>query len=209
MQKFKKGISVSVLLVLLIIGCSDDDNPVQSNPVFTMNQFPMAVGNKWVYTVVDTILQTADTVSVLAFDTTTLFNGEFANVWLITDTRYEMHIDFVSVVGDTVKFYRDRSSIPYRIYVFPIEVGQSWGFPWNIGWDNTEVTAYELVAVPFGDFNAFRIETNLTPMQLDTIEGSLVWVAPETGLVRMEYYSGFRIIESYEIWDLIDYIPAS
>ena len=73
------SVMVMVLLMLMLVGCSDDDNPVNSNSVFTMTKFPMAVGNKWVYSVNDTIQGTIDTISVLAFDTTTLFNGEFAN----------------------------------------------------------------------------------------------------------------------------------
>lgn len=200
---------ISVTVLLFHVGCSDDDNPVNSNSVFTMTEFPMAVGNKWVYKVNDTIQGTVDTISVLAFDTTTLFNGEFANVWIYTDTRYETHFDFVSVVGDTVKFYRDRSGVPNRILIFPIEVGNSWGLHRGIGWDTTQVTSYGTIEVPAGSFDAYRVDTDLIPMQLDAIEGSSVWISPNLGMVRMEFFSGFRVIDRYEIWELIDFLPAS
>ncbi len=209
MKTFSKIIILILVAIWLPLGCSDDDNPVQSEAPFAMDAFPMAVGNKWVYSVTDTILDKVDTISVLAIDTTTLFNNEFAYVWLYSDTGYTMNIDFVSVVGDTAKFYRNRSAEPWRILVFPIEVGQNWTLSKDVGIDTSQVMVEEMISVPFEESNAFRIDTELIPRIMDAIEGSSVWIAPGVGMVRMEYYSGFRIIDSYEIWELIDYLPAS
>jgi hypothetical protein len=208
MRKFHLFMAINLIFAALWAGCSDKKTPAGPASVFTIDRFPVSIGNQWIYSVRDTILGTIDTIRVMVFDTTTLPNGELATVWFYSDTGYRVHVNFVSIVGDTVKFYRDRSARPGRIFVFPIEVGKGWRLSRASGRDTSSVTAKEWVSTPLANFTAYRINTELMPLPLDVFEGSSVWLAPYIGFVKMEYFQGFRVMEKFEVWELLDYLPA-
>ncbi len=44
-------------------------------------------------------------------------------------------------------------------------------------------------------------------MAMDPMRNLTIWMAPNIGMVKMELAEGFRIIEKFEIWELIEYYP--
>jgi len=209
MKTIRISFVFAVLLGLALAGCSDDDtNPVNQTSAFTMDKFPMNIGATWKYSVRDTVADLYDTVDVVVFDTTRFPDDHFSAVWLYSGINYISSRDNVSIFGDTLKFFRDRSSVADRYLVFPIELGNGWGFNHSAGHDTDFVDAKEIVDVPYGQVTAYRIRSNTFPLALDLIRFSKVWVAEDIGIVRAEYASGFRIVDHYEIWELLEYRPS-
>lgn len=197
------------LIGLVIAGCSDEDTiPVNHTSVFSIADFPMDVGVTWKYSVHDTVADTYDTVDVVVFDTTRFPDDHFSTVWLYSGINYISGRDNVSIFGDTLKFFHDRSSVADRYLVFPIELGNGWGFDHSAGHDTDFVDAKEIVDVPYGQMIAYRIRSNTTPLALDLIRFSKIWITEDVGVVRAEYASGFRIVDHYEIWELIEFRPS-
>jgi hypothetical protein len=194
------------LLGLAVAGCSDDDtNPVNHISVFSMANFPMDIGVTWKYSVHDTVADTYDTVDVVVSDTTRFPDNHFCAVWLYSGVNYISSRDNVSIFGDTLKFFRDRSSVADRYLVFPIELGNGWGFNYSAGHDTDFVDAKEIVDIPYGQMAAYRIRSITAPLALDVIRFSNIWITEDVGIVRAEYASGFRVVEHYEIWELIEF----
>jgi hypothetical protein len=208
----------SVLLIFLLClvfvfgslpGCDNKgtESHEQSGP-FTIDRYPAAIGTQLVYLVTDTISGASDTITAKIVDTTLLFGKEPASTWIYSLSRYGF-VEFVSKVGDSLKFYRDRSGIPHRILVFPLETDKHWSVPVSAGNDSCYIATHENLATPAGLFETYRIDTRLNPLALDVISDSYLWAAPRTGLVQMHLITGFRVIEHYEIWQLIEYhIPS-
>lgn len=200
---------ISIIMIwLALAGCDvNKKNPVQQESAFTMSEFPMDVYTRWTYSVHDTITGTYDTVDVLIFDTTHFPEEHYATVWLFSGLVNSYGRDCVSIFGDTLKFFHNRSSVADRYLVFPIEIGNGWGFSHNAGYDSDVVVTEEPVSVPYGEMTAYRIHCETTPLALDLIRFSNIWLAPGVGLVKAEYASGFRIVDHYEIWELIEFRP--
>ncbi len=197
------------LLGLALAGCGDDDIiSVNHTTVFTSNNFPMSIGSTWTYSVRDTVADTYDTVDVVVFDTTRFPDNHFSAIWLYSGINYISGRDNVSIFGDTLKFFHDRSSVADRYLVFPIELGNGWGFNHSIGYDTNFVDAKEIVDVPYGQLTAYRIRANTSPLMLDAIRFSKIWLTEDIGIVRAEYATGFRIVEHYQIWELLEYRPS-
>jgi hypothetical protein len=193
-------------LILIAYGCGDDtSHPLQQQGAFTLDMFPRAIGDAWTYSIHDTITGRRDTLDVFVYDTTLLFGKEPGTVWLLVDTDYVAHLDFVTNVGDSLKFYRDRCGVPYRVLVFPFDFGSGWRFDYSGGSDSSLVAAKEIVDLPYGQVQAYRVDAETYPVIMDEIRYSSAWLTPEIGLVRAEYTEGFRVITKHEIWELIDF----
>ena len=198
----------SIILWLTFAGCdSDRKNPVQQESAFTMYEFPTDIYTVWKYSVHDTVTGTYDTVDVLVFDSTRFPDDHYATVWLFEGLQNSYGRDCVSIFGDTLKFFHDRSSVADRYLVFPIETGNGWGFNYSAGYDSDLVIAEEPISVPYGEMTAYRIRCETYPLALDLIRYSNIWLAPGIGLVRAEYVKGFRIVEHCEIWELLEFRP--
>ncbi len=209
MRTIRISFAFAALLALGVAGCSDDDTiPVYHAPVFSMADFPMGIGVTWTYSVHDTVADTYDTVDVVVSDTTRFPDDHFSAVWLYSGINYISSRDNVSIFGDTLKFFRNRSSVADRYLVFPMELGNGWGFDYSAGHDTDFVDAKEIVDVPYGQMTAYRIRSTTAPLALDLIRFSTIWITEDVGLVRAEYASGFRIVEHYEIWELIEFKPS-
>jgi hypothetical protein len=197
------------ILGLALSGCSDDVcNPVNHTSIFGMDAFPMDIGALWKYSVHDTVADTYDTVDVIIFDSTRFPDDHYATVWMYAGVNYITGRDCVSIFGDTLKFFHDRSSVADRYLVFPLELGNGWGFNHSAGHDTDFVDAKEIVDVPYGQVTAYRIRSNTFPLALDPIRFSNIWLAEGIGIVRAEYAWGFRIVEHYEIWELLEFRPS-
>jgi len=209
MKTISRLLSTVIICICTFIGCTDNDaNPFQQLSVFTMDDYPMGIGARWTYSLHDTVADTRDTIDVLIYDSTRFPDDHYATVWIIGDLGDAYDLDFVSLFGDTLKFYRNRSGVPDRYLVFPIGVGNSWGFDNYAGHDTNIVAAKETVDVPFGVMTAWRIDNETFPAPLDLIRYSSIWLVPDVGLVRAEYTEGFRIVERHVVWELIEYLPS-
>jgi hypothetical protein len=160
-------VALLVLALIAVVGCSDDD-VVPDIDGLTIDDFPMEVGNFWVYEVIDTVPQLTggfvveiDTVTITAVDTlATICDGRDCwgtNIRLVFDdgtTQWEAQV--VSV-GDTL-FYdmlRDVAA-DYMVqfwssfrWNFPLQVGKTWSpYPTVSNPDKFTVVERGVVSVP-------------------------------------------------------------
>jgi len=209
MRAFRISFVFVAILGLALAGCGDDDCiPVNHTSVFGINDFPMDIGAMWKYSVHDTVAGTYDTVDVVVFDSTRFPENHYATVWLYAGINYVTGRDCVSIFGDTLKFFHDRSGVADRYLVFPIELGNGWGFDHSAGHDSDFVSAKEIVDLPYGRVTAYRIRSKTDSPALDAIRFSNIWLAEGIGIVRAEYAWGFRFVEHYEIWELLEFRPS-
>lgn len=198
-----------LLIGLNFAGCdAEKDNPVQQESAFTISDFPMDVDTRWKYSVYDTVAGTYDTVDVLVFDSTRFPEDHYATVWLYEGHEYSYGRDCVSIFGDTLKFFHDRSGVADRYLVFPIEVGNGWDFEYGAGHDFVRVVAKESIDIPFGELTAYRIHADTYPIVIDAGRSSDIWLAPGIGLVRADYVQVTIAGEHHEIWELIEFQPS-
>ena len=197
-----------IMFGLNLAGCdADKDNPVRPESAFTMNEFPMDVNTRWKYSVQDTIAGIFDTIDVLIFDSTRFPDSHYATVWFFEGYENSYGRDCVSIFGDTLKFFHDRSSVADRYLVFPIDVGKRWEFDHTIGFDSVLVVAKESINVPFGELTAYHIHSETYPRVMDAFRHSDIWLAPGIGLIRADYASGTLAGEHHETRELIEFLP--
>ena len=203
-----KYLIMLTLALTLFSGCGDDDITGDSEPYFDWFMFPMSAGDYWVFSLIDTVSGQADTLEVRIIDTTTIFT-EKATTWTFDFVHNNMHPDelqFVSLVADTLKFYQDRCSEPYRILILPFKEESSWDHSYQSAFHYTNmVVDYGMVSVPAGIFKAYQIDTEFQTSIPEALWRVSIWISPFKGIVRMEYVEGFMIPDKDEIWELIEY----
>ena len=168
--------------------------------------FPNYVGSYWKYVRYDSLswpdTVRIDTVLVSIVDTTVLSNDETASVWVYEfedrpDTQY------VSIVNDTVRVYRNAepSYLDY-IYIFPLEVGKSWG---TTVWDSSRVVDEEEITVPFGTFQkSFRVD-RLATGTVDYYLSTSAWIVNKVGMVQLNRFIYGIGPLAHDRWELLNY----
>ncbi len=194
---------ISITLIM-VLSCGKDEKPSQPVDKFTIDDFHNAVGTHWLYGIEISPSGLQGITEVHINDTTTLFGSESATTWIFSDSdQYFADIQFVSIVGDSVRYYCDRCSVPYRILIFPLEVGKSWQADVMEGEAFCKVQAIVDISVPAGEFKTYRVYIDLPPSDMfpETNEKTTLWISPEVGMVKME-----RVTEPVkEIWELVLY----
>lgn len=204
MRSIQKTIIVSTIIFVSIWGCSETEPPVVSEQSFTLSRFPMSVGSRWVYSIRDSLSDYIDTVVV---------NIDYSEVIIDFESNFRLEYrylnksdtDAVQIVGDSIDYFDSIGGALNRRLVFPIEPNSEWAYSVSHGYRVSNVIAEEEISLPAGDFTAYKIETQLSPMIMDLIEQSNIWVTPNVGIVKMELITGFRAVDRFEIWDLIEY----
>lgn len=204
MRSIQKTIIVSIIIFVSIWGCSETEPPVVSEQSFTLSRFPMSVGSRWVYSIRDSLSDYIDTVVV---------NIDYSEVIIDFESNFRLEYrylnksdtDAVQIVGDSIDYFDSIGGALNRRLVFPIEPNSEWAYSVSHGYRVSHVIAEEEISLPAGDFTAYKIETQLSPMIMDLIEQSNIWVTPNVGIVKMELITGFRAVDRFEIWDLIEY----
>ena len=158
---------------LMITACSDDD-VVPDVDGLTLNEFPIEVGNFWVYEVVDTVPQLTggfvvevDTVTITAVDTlATMCDGRDctgANIRLVFDDGTNQWEAQIVTVGDTLLYDMLRETASdYLVqfwtsfrWNFPLQVGKTWSaYPQTEIDDKFTVVERGVVSVPNFTFPA-------------------------------------------------------
>jgi hypothetical protein len=167
--------------------------------------FPNKIGCQWIYKVTDTLSETIDTVTVSVIDTTTLAEHLPASVWVLSgkdmiDTQY------VRVVSDTVTIYPTRDiSLLAAMYIYPLEVGESWTYNHRLGNATTIVDGSGVFVVDSVAFrNSFRVVTVVRGIVFDDISTYTVWLAPGTGMIWMNQFEEFNYsLLAIQRWELI------
>lgn len=196
---------------LMLTTCSDQHNPVRSLPPIEIDQFPMTVGSRWLYSVEDTIQGLIDTVEVEIARVDDISSGQLTTIWHYHSRHNQIARadEYVTVLADTVYFQDERTRATYLKLVFPIVGGASWSDLQAVGAYETEVEVEVLTIVPAGKFQAFKVRTDVNPLALDLVLGSRFWLAPGVGFVKIEHIFGFRLVEQYQVWELLSFTPAS
>jgi len=155
---------------------------------FSMNQFPSAIGDEWVYELIDSRFAGPDTVTVSIISDLQIDGFDSTRVWLmqgslITDTQ------FVSYINNQVWMSEDtvmNSLFDWR-YQFPLSVGRNWsGFPIVVAFYQF-VIAKESIATAAGNFpSAFNYVAQ--GGGLNVYWGVDDWLVAGVGVVKRNYW---------------------
>jgi hypothetical protein len=135
----KKSCFVILISIIVFTACKKENNTncvVKKNNVVNKNcvvdtnraesDFPNNVGNKYVYSVTDSVNRKTFNVNVVITGITTLPNGNSATIWTFT---YPDHIDtnYVTSNGNGSVVFFDKLKINVvKRYYFPLTVGKQW-----------------------------------------------------------------------------------
>jgi hypothetical protein len=205
MRKVLYSFTALLIIFAILPSCSDDNITASKKRTLGLKDFPNEIGNGWSYLVTDTINGESRTLGVYISDSVTIYGGSKGLTWLYIDSEWVYYTDFIFTFDDSIWFFRETVGYPYRMLDFPLEIGKNWSYNVQGGIDVCSVLTVEKVNVTAGEFDAFRVETGVNFLALDPIYFSKLWIVPGVGIVKMEIATGFRIIESYEIWELISY----
>ncbi len=189
-----------VLIPLLFAACensTENKNPLPVNS----DVFPNNVGDKWVYTVYDSLSNSYDTLTVDIVGTTTGHNKTL-KIWLYRSHIYNDSM-FVNVSNDTVYFYQDSyANLTDHEFVFPLSVNKYW-YNTDLQSDSTIVKDKEAVTIPFGSYpDAYKLERRWG--SFNVYGYSETWFVNNVGIVKMyRRILGFDNIK--EIWELINF----
>lgn len=205
-----KSTFLAGLIGLLLIsgpGCGDQGLPTQPLPPLQIEDFPFQVGSHWVYHVVDSISGEMDTLDVLINYEEDRPTGERLTTWIFVSRggRLDFGNQYVSILGDTVLFYLDRSMEAYQKIVFPLSAGKTWSHSTAAGSYGSVVQAAGTVATPLGIVHTFPVHTKLVPLPLDLISESTLMLAKDIGMVQITRTFGFRFPSSVTFWYLIEF----
>ena len=221
----KMALGLVLLIIFVIAGCSDDD-PTPDVDGFTVEQFPVEVGNWWKYEVLDTLYGMTggftvqvDTVTLTAAET--LFVDCTGGDCLGTYIRFEINDGdtqweaLLVVDGDTVtynllRFIADEfaSAILWSGFRwhFPLEIGKTWKVNPNFS-DEISVIDREYVKLhQLGFGSAYLLHRDWTMPNAGGI--SDVWVVPYVGIVKHYSYSYCTVCDPgppSSTWTLIDW----
>jgi len=203
---------VIILSILSFASCNKINNIYN-----TRQNFPNKVGYQWTYRLINSNIDSIDTVEVEIVGQGTLPNGDSANIWKYTyKYSFMTYIDsvWVSSINNDVRFYDSDnpcSTCPNQMpferlrYVLPLSVGKSWYTTAPYG-DTTKVLDQENVSVPMGTFtNVFRLSKFRGPVT-NSWTTDTIYFKEHIGLVkfRQAEYSLGPVIGN-GIWELIGY----
>jgi hypothetical protein len=199
----RKSKIIKVLIPLFItVLLSACNNTTENNPgPDTTSTFPNKVGDKWIYSVYDSLSSSTDTL-IISIIGTTISNGKQLSIWTRKSDFYNDTI-YVNVSRNTVYFYDDPFPIvvDYKIE-FPLEVGRSWINP-DKAHDSSIVKAREPVTVPADNYSdAYRIERDWG--SFNVYGHSVTWFVDNVGVVKLyQRIQGFDNIK--QTWELLSY----
>ena len=188
---------VSIALLLLNVSCKNSTAPLTNT---STPDFPNTIGNKWVYSLYDSLSKTSEYLTITIIGQTP---DKSSAIWQF---KYSDRIDtqFVTVSGDTVRFNPHISS-PWssynNIFLFPLKVGNGWKGDYLI--DSTYVAEINSIIVPAGSFsNAYKIVESWGGFN---DYGSIIsWFVPKVGIVSL-YHKGWSIPVINETFNLVSY----
>lgn len=212
------------MAVLMLVACSDDD-PVPDVDGFTIDEFPIEVGNWWKYQVVDTVytlengpIEVTDTVTVTAAET--LFvdctGGDCPGTYIrfvFDDGETQWEANTIAN-GDTLTYEVLRFITTdimaqfwtgFRWY-FPLEVGKTW-WPYPYMTDRISVVDRGYLELPDFEFGtAYLLHRDWTG--LNAGGHSDIWVVPHVGIVKHYSWSYCTVCDPgppSSTWTLIDW----
>jgi hypothetical protein len=205
MNKIKLiGIKLLVLSAVTVYFAACESSTSNTNPKpADTDVFPNKVGDKWTYSVYDSLSGTTDTLNVQIVGTTLNTNNKSLKIWIF-NSRFFNDSLFVSVTDSAVIFYEDRNAtLLNQVFEFPLEINKYWMNP-NLQFDSTMVTAKESVTVPSGTYpDAYRLER--TWLSLNVHGHSKTWFVNNIGIVKLyERIQGFDNINQTR--ELLSYI---
>ena len=181
-------------------------NPGEKVQIDSTNDFPLEVGDKWIYFVQDSINNISDTVTVKINKVYYLPNGTIRYLWLYQFTN-RLDTLYVELTSDTLRFVPVSQDDFYNgisKLVLPLKIGNMWG---GIGDEEGKVESIDTVIVPGGTFSdAYQI------LQYGTCCNDYnhiqFWIQPGIGIVK-EVNSILITVEPnsrrLEYWELLSY----
>jgi hypothetical protein len=146
---------------------------------FGIHQYPMTVGTRWTYRVLDSLMFVIDTLVVTIVADTITPDGWPGTLWTYD---YGSHVNTELVTNHTTSV-QVQSSITYptTYYDFPLAIGKLWGM--HFFGLVPEIVEKGPVSVPAGDFAAGFKHRN-SGSGPDYYWSADSWLVPNVGLVR-------------------------
>ena len=181
------------------------ENPILPNPpsndTIVAETFPNQIGDRWTYSVFDSIHKTNQTVVVKIVGDTIFKNGEKFKIW-VYNYPYKTDTGYVNIVGDTVRL-NTKYGILNTMYLFPLYKDKSWlsGLGMNL---TTKVEKIEIITVPAGIFNnCYDIQTVIASYNYVLIQDN--WFEPKVGIIQKHIYENNLGHSRREMWKLASY----
>lgn len=188
-----------LFLPIILAACDNSTGNISPQPV-NSSVFPNTVGDKWVYSVYDSLTNSTDTLTVEIVGTNS--GSTNATIWYFSSRIYNDSM-IVKVNKDTVYFYEANNPtlIDHKI-VFPLQVNKYW-YSNMVGFDSTIVRSKESVTVPADTYpDAYRLERKWGG--LNVYGSSTTWFVNNVGIIK--FYR--KITGDYfitETWVLLSY----
>ncbi len=210
MKSLKKFIIIMSLLLLSVLGCSDDSNPLLLPTTFTIDNFPTEIGTVWQYqrSYHNFVSMITDTIYVRIDGTTQISQDSLFVYMIISETSSPLkdYIDttYWHIDGDTVTYYKnvfDSLTVTQKL-IFPLEVGAIWTTGTAMI-DSNEVTGKSVKTILDKSYqNSYQITRHYDAIVELYIDYSFV---PNIGLIYHSSFEPFQNSESNVTWNLISY----
>ncbi|MBD3180856.1 hypothetical protein GF312_01090 [Candidatus Poribacteria bacterium] len=167
----KRIIILACMLMLLIIGCSEDDEEIIEETL-DVSYLPVVVGNWWEYAEAD---YPEDTVILSVTGTTNLKDGK--NVFIIESERDRGYLS--RAVNDMVLFHETLDDLSGElIYRSILSVGTTW----QNSLASVKVASRDIVSTPSGIFeDCYRVDVKV----VDEHDYYSIWLAKNVGPVKI------------------------
>jgi hypothetical protein len=200
----------TLLLAFMIAACQGASTPTDSGPSPIggyIEQFPHRIGTTWLYSVVDSRQNRTDTVTVLieklvgTTDTSATWRWRFESlhgniVWPDCD---------VTITGNRV-ILRSIDDDPTRSLAleFPFRPDGYWHYEQMTSF----VQDMDTLSTAFGQFVTLPVLSAWLWGCLSCNYWFVHWYVPEIGFVRIMRGEGINTLDTYQVWELLEWHPG-
>ena len=183
-------------------GATRDTAKIIQPPRPTPEDFPSTIGSQWVYSIYDSLGNSKDTAVVTIIGR---FNYPSYRYVSKIQIKYRDHTDTTAVgyAHDTVISGWGN----YMWYIFPLVVGNSWGYDYKLERDTTTVIAKTSAIVLAGYFrNVYLVREKYFQVGPVAYHTSTAWFVPRVGIIKLSKsnYGGSNYDKVFS-WELISY----
>jgi len=200
MKTILKILFLSGIIGITAFSCGNEKqprpNPLPTDHLTAKEAFPNQVGDRWTYSVLDTINKTTQTVVMRISRDSFFKNGKTYKIW-----QYRLfgknRTNYVNITADTVGIFNSNSI--HKTYLFPLYLNKSWTGP-----GKCKVIKIETVTVPAGTFkNCYVIHR--VSLSYNYRLDEYVWLKPHVGIIKRQTFEYNFAPPTYRVWKLTDY----
>lgn len=203
------------VVLLFLVSCQDE---VPTAPIKTgsVQDFPNAIGNTWVYHVKDNLQTVSPNKPDPVIDTVQLSITRYvANDPVFGDvTVWDRSVNnqltsfgkLTTIKSDTVYFYWGWEYTNRIGLVFPFQIRDSWQTGGIISGDRTTVIDTVTMRLPSGTFNSVYVLENEMRTSISTDKRRItLWFVPDFGFIKIHVHEEHPQAIGDTTWTLIDH----